>query len=152
MTKSSNSKGDREILDQIIQASEICHLACCLDGKPYLIPLSFGYDGEYLFFHTSQKGKKITAFNQDPRISLNFVTGVKLDSSGDQACSWDFHYQSAIIDGDIEEITNFETKKQALVQITNQYGEYKEEFPEGKIHAARVWRVKVERFNLKISP
>ena len=152
MTQTLKKADDREILDQIIQGSEICHLACCLDGKPYLIPLSFGYDGKYLYFHTSKKGKKINAFDQDPKICLNFVTGVKLDSSGNQACSWDFHYQSAIINGSIEEVIDLEKKRLALVRITKQYGEYLEEFPEAKVLAARVWRVPVESFSIKSSP
>jgi nitroimidazol reductase NimA-like FMN-containing flavoprotein (pyridoxamine 5'-phosphate oxidase superfamily) len=152
MIKIDQTANQREILDRIILKSEICHLASRLDGKPYLIPLSFGYDGECLYFHTSQSGKKIAAFEQDPKICLNFVTGVQLDSTGDQACSWDFHYQSAIIDGIIEEVTSLTEKRQALEQITNHYGEYKLQFPEKKVNAARAWRVRIKKFTIKLSP
>jgi hypothetical protein len=53
-------KKDRKIIDGIIRRYRVCHLAMCDDGQPYVIPLNFGYDGRFLYFHMALEGKNLT--------------------------------------------------------------------------------------------
>ena len=55
---------DREItsrqeIDAIIRAAEVCRLAFADRDEPYVVPVSFGYDGEALFIHTAKTGRKL---------------------------------------------------------------------------------------------
>ena len=67
MRKKDKSITEREIIDRIIHESLICHLACCLDDQPYVIPISFGYDGKIVYFHTARAGKKNEIFLEKPQ-------------------------------------------------------------------------------------
>jgi len=59
MRKKEKEITRREELDHIIHNSLICHLSCSLNDQPYVVPLSFGYDGNAVYFHTAPEGKKI---------------------------------------------------------------------------------------------
>ena len=57
-------RDDKEIasrseIDDIIRGCKVCHLGLAVDGEPYIVPVSFGYDGEAVYFHTAPEGKKI---------------------------------------------------------------------------------------------
>ncbi|MCK5794940.1 MAG: pyridoxamine 5'-phosphate oxidase family protein [Anaerolineales bacterium] len=62
MRKKDKEITDRKTLDSIIRNAKICHLACCLNDQPYVIPISFGYDGKTIYFHTALIGKKNEVF------------------------------------------------------------------------------------------
>ncbi|MFB6154461.1 MAG: pyridoxamine 5'-phosphate oxidase family protein [Haloferacaceae archaeon] len=44
------------------------------DGTPYVIPMSFGYHGESLYFQMESSGRKIDLVEENPRGSLMVVS------------------------------------------------------------------------------
>jgi len=46
-------------MDEIIRGSHVCRIALAIDNMPYIVPVSFGYDGESIYLHTAKEGKKI---------------------------------------------------------------------------------------------
>ena len=56
MRRNDREITDRRDIDEIIKRCRVCHLAMCDDGQPYVVPLNFGYDGRFLFFHTASEG------------------------------------------------------------------------------------------------
>ena len=143
---------DREIIDRIIHETEICHLSCCLDGKPYLIPISFGYDGEAVYIHTGPKGKKITFFEGNPRVCLSFVSRVEILPDQEEACKWSFASSSVIAGGSISEITDLEGKTSALNQVMSHYSGREWEFPDKVLGGTRLWKIVLEDPTARISP
>ena len=74
---------DREIfgrdqIEPILQESKVCRIAMIADGKPYVIPMNFGYTWDdtdlTLYFHSGLKGKKIDALKADPHICFEMDT------------------------------------------------------------------------------
>ena len=49
---------DKEKIDAVIREARVCHLGMTDGNTPYVVPLSFGYDGHYLYFHGKSAGKK----------------------------------------------------------------------------------------------
>ena len=52
---------DKEIpsrgeIDAVIRGCQVCRIALALENEPYIVPVSFGYDGASLFFHTAGSG------------------------------------------------------------------------------------------------
>jgi uncharacterized protein len=44
---------NREIIDEIISEAEVCRLGLSRDNHPYIVPVSFGYNGRCLYFRFS---------------------------------------------------------------------------------------------------
>ena len=143
---------NRADIDAIIAGSEVCRLALSLNDEPYLVPLSFGYDGDAIYVHTAKKGKKIDYFNKNARVCFEFETNVRYVRDGKDACSSTFSFECVIGHGKISEILNADGKEYALRQITLHYGESSKEFPKDALRKVRVWKVSVDSVSGKRSP
>ena len=152
MRRQEKELTDRELLDRIIQQTEFCHLACCLEDRPYLIPLSFGYDGQAIYLHTAPEGKKIRIFEENPRVSLSFVSQADPVTSPDRACKWSYAFSSAYAEGSIHEILDREGKIAAINQIMLHYSGREWEIDPGKLTGTRVWKIALETITGKVSP
>ena len=99
---------DREVKDfseiiDILSRSKVLHLALISDGKPYSVPVNFGYtvtenNGAKklsVFFHGAGEGKKLDAIKENPAVS--FCAEACADvSGGANACDWTCYYESVI--------------------------------------------------------
>lgn len=45
------------------------HLACCADNKPYVVPIHYSYDGEFVYIYTTE-GRKADILEQNPEVCL----------------------------------------------------------------------------------
>jgi len=59
MRKKEKEITKKSAIEAIITKSLVCRLALSDDNSPYIVPLCFGYKDKVLYFHSSQKGKKI---------------------------------------------------------------------------------------------
>lgn len=57
MRRSEREIKDRKVIDDMIRRSRVCRLAMCDEDRPYVVPLNFGYDGSFLYFHAAQEGR-----------------------------------------------------------------------------------------------
>ncbi len=152
MRKKEKAITERELINRIIDQSQICHLACCLDNQPYVIPISFGYDGNTIYFHTARAGKKNEIFLKNPQVCLGFESTVNLITDQENACGWTFDFQSVIATGEIEEITQPDLKKYGLNQIMLHYSGRNWKMPEREISKTKIWGVKLKTITGKRSP
>lgn len=152
MRRKEKSITDRKTIDRIINESAICHLACSLDGHPYVIPLAFGYDGKSAYFHTSQKGKKNQIFTANPHVCLGFESNIELSTDRKNACGWSFNFQSVIATGEIKEIKDPDRKLFCLNQIMRHYSGKDWKFPDSEINKTTIWEVKIQSITGKRSP
>ncbi len=142
---------DRNELHQIIRDSLICHLACCLDDQPYLVPLSFGYDGHTVYFHTAKDGKKIKYLVLNPRVCLAFESEVKLQTDLDLACNWTFHFRSVIAYGTAEELIDPDSRASAIKQIMLHYSDRDWKISDNELSRTILWRVQLDEITGKKS-
>jgi uncharacterized protein len=152
MRKKEKAITERELINRIIDQSQICHLACCLDNQPYVIPISFGYDGNTIYFHTARVGKKNEIFLKNPQVCLGFESTVNLITDQENACGWTFDFQSVIATGKIEEIKQPDLKKYGLNQIMLHYSGRNWKMPEREISKTKIWGVKLKTITGKRSP
>jgi len=144
MRRKNNEIKDREKIDTIIKNSEVCRLALSLNDIPYIVPVSFGYDGQNLYLHTATEGKKITHFEQNNNVCFEFEQNGKL-VTGEKACDWTYHYESVIGFGEIYELKEKGEKEYGLNQIMQQYsGNDSWEYEEKDLKRTRVWKIKIE--------
>jgi nitroimidazol reductase NimA-like FMN-containing flavoprotein (pyridoxamine 5'-phosphate oxidase superfamily) len=123
-----------------------------MDGQPYIIPLSFGYDGEALYFHTARRGKKIEFIAANPRACFAIEQNVELVTTPGDPCGWSFSYESVVGYGTISELTSHKLKANGLNQIVLQCSRRGWDFGSMNLDAVRIWRLEVESVTGKRSP
>jgi len=112
---------DRKIIDDIIRRCRVCRLAMCDNGQPYVLPLNFGYDGQFLYFHAASEGKKIDMIKKNNRVGFEFDILHEIIAAP-KACDWGARYESVVGSGTAEIMDALEDKKTALTYIMRQYG------------------------------
>ena len=54
-------------LESIINKCTICNLSMVdQEGKPYVLPMNFGYKDDHIYFHSARTGKKIDILQNNP--------------------------------------------------------------------------------------
>jgi nitroimidazol reductase NimA-like FMN-containing flavoprotein (pyridoxamine 5'-phosphate oxidase superfamily) len=144
MRRTDRAIGSREEIDAIISAAEVCRLALARDNEPYLVPVSFGYDGTAIFIHTAPRGRKIEFFETNSRVCFEIEANVALIEDASEACDWTFTFESVIGYGTITELTNPDAKNHALNQIMHHYSGREWDIPERRTATTRVWRIDIE--------
>ena len=142
----------RADVDAIIAGSDVCRLALAVDDEPYLVPLSFGYDGDAIYVHTARKGKKIDYFEANNRVCFEFERNVRFVHGGDDACEATFSFESVIGYGTIGELVDFDQKTYALSQITSRYAGPQTVFDPKEVAKVRVWKISIDSVDGKRSP
>ena len=151
MRRSEKEISDRRTIDKIIAGCNICRIALARDNAPYMIPISFGYDGKCLYFHTAPTGKKIDYFLANPQVCFEFERSIKLVTDENKACKWSFSFQTVIGYGEIYEVIEKDLKAEALNQIMLHYSGKSWPYSEASIKSVRVWRLEIESLSGKQS-
>ena len=141
----------REQINQIIQNSEVCRIAYAHENIPYITPVSFGYDGESLFVHTAEEGRKIDFLKKNNYICFQFETDVSTVTDDHIACKWTAAYKSVIGYGRMIEITSLEEKEYALNEIMKQYSGKSWEFIPQNFKKVSLWKIEIEELSGKQS-
>ena len=136
-------------LELIIWKCDFCNLAMVdPDGKPYVIPMNFGYDGEYVYLHSAQSGKKIDILKANPEVCISFSTDHRLRWVNEEvACSWGMKYRSVLAYGRVEFIDDFDKKEEALKVIMKNYSDREFTFNAPAVKDVLVFRVKIEKLH-----
>lgn len=151
---------DREVkqFDDIINILDKCkviHLAMVSDGKPYSVPLNFGYivgdDNELtLYFHGAAEGRKVDALKANPQVCFSAECQADIGDHGGKniPCEWTCYYQSVIGFGKTAFVEDETEKKIGLDSLMLHLGyELAEGEPEIKYNEAdfkRTALIKIE--------
>lgn len=144
MRRSDKEITDLETIHDIVRGCLICRLGLAVDGEPYVVPISFGFNGEAVFFHTSPTGKKIEMMAANPRVCVQFERNVELVRDEQDACSWTFHYESVIGFGTVTELVGEREKTLGLNQVMRHYSRRDWSFTGPSMLATRVWQIDLD--------
>ena len=81
-----------EQMDHVLHSQVVGRIGCAAAGKVYLVPITYVYDGQYLYGHT-REGLKVQMMRQNPAVCF------EVDIIQDMA-----HWQCVIIQGEYEEL------------------------------------------------
>lgn len=152
MRRQEKAFTDPAELAAIIRACRVCRLALALDNEPYLVPVSFGFDGVAIYLHTALDGRKLEFFRGNPRVCFEFESDVELRTHAEEACRWSMNFVSVVGYGRIEELVATEDKVRGLNLVMSQYSGKSWEFAPERLAATRVWRIRIEEMTGKRSP
>jgi nitroimidazol reductase NimA-like FMN-containing flavoprotein (pyridoxamine 5'-phosphate oxidase superfamily) len=93
-------------IEKLLRTAIVGRIACCDHrsggGRPYLVPLAFGYDGAAIYAH-SGPGRKITYMRANPLVTIEV----------DEATASD-RWRSVVAEGEFEEISDPKARENAL--------------------------------------
>ncbi len=137
----------KEELERIIRQCEVCSLAMVdPDGRPYVIPMNFGYDNNVIYLHSSRTGKKIDILQQNNRVCISFSTDHELRwQSEEVACSYSMKYRSVLAHGHVEFVEEMDEKAEALNMIMKQYTDREFSYNDPALRDVMVFRVVIEK-------
>jgi uncharacterized protein len=141
----------RDLVDQVIAQAQVCRLGFCKDNRPYIVPVSFGYDGTCIFFHTAPEGLKLEYIAANRQVCIELENEVRMIPAADQACNWSVSYSSVIGFGTVEEIVDQERKAYAFQQIMEHYSNREWSLNAQRLEKARVWAISIEQITGKQS-
>ncbi len=136
-------------LESIINKCQICNMAMVdEDGMPYVLPMNFGFEEDYIYFHSAQTGRKIDVLRNNPNVCISFSTDEKLRWVNEEvACSWGMSYRSVLASGKVEFVDDFDQKEEALKVIMKAYSEINFTFNAPAVRDVLVFRVKIEKLH-----
>jgi nitroimidazol reductase NimA-like FMN-containing flavoprotein (pyridoxamine 5'-phosphate oxidase superfamily) len=150
-------RGDKEItsraeIDRVIHSALSCRMAMVApDGTPRIVPLSFGYDGETLTFHSAAEGEKIDILRSNPEVAVEFEDGVTLRRGG-ETCSFSMNYESVVARGRAEFLTDPAERRTALERLAAKYAGEGACFPDAAMESLVLFRVRIASISGKRSP
>jgi nitroimidazol reductase NimA-like FMN-containing flavoprotein (pyridoxamine 5'-phosphate oxidase superfamily) len=138
---------DMALIEEVIKQSRVCRLGLVDGDKPYVIPMSFGYDGS-LYFHSALAGRKIEVLKKNPQVCFEFDEVTKLVKNKD-ACEWGMAFKSVIGEGEASFLEDITQKAHGLGVIMAQYSNRSFEFPKESMDKTALIKVAITRITGK---
>lgn len=90
--KLSSGELSREEIDKLLYKQAYGRLACTDGDQPYIVPVTYAYDGKYIYGQTNE-GAKLNILRKNPKIcfEVDLMTGMR-------------DWQGVVIQGQFEEL------------------------------------------------
>lgn len=138
--------------EAVIRKCQSCNIAMVdPEGKPYVIPMNFGYADDHVYFHGSATGKKVDVLKNRADVCIAFSTDHELRYVDEEvACSWSMRYRSVLVYGKADFVEDPEEKIKILNIIMAHYAERKFEYNAPSIREVMVFKVKVDKMEGRV--
>jgi hypothetical protein len=146
----SDPTTDRETIDLIIRSASVCRIGLCDDGRPYVVPVCFGYEGDALYFHSAPSGRKLDILRRNSAVCFEFDVDVE-SVSAKSACGWSMRFRSVVGFGDASLVEDREGKRKALDVIMGQYGGQPGEYAASTLEKTAVVKIEIQRMTARVS-
>jgi nitroimidazol reductase NimA-like FMN-containing flavoprotein (pyridoxamine 5'-phosphate oxidase superfamily) len=115
-----------------------------------VVPVSFGYERNALYFHGALEGRKVELIKKNNQICFEIDTDVKVVKS-EKPCGWTMRYRSVIGVGRAYILESDEEKGHGLKVIMKQYAGGDFSFPKPKLDKTLVVKVDIRSITGKQS-
>ena len=108
---------ERDQVYSILDEGFVCHLGFVIDGRPFVIPTSYGRAGDNLFIHGSAASRMLRALagNVEACVTVTLIDGLVLARS---AFHHSMNYRSVVIFGTASVVQETAKKLEALRAIS----------------------------------
>lgn len=144
---------EKQIIEALIQRNRVCYVGLIdLKGRPYVMPMNFGYKDEMIYLHSGPESGSVEALKKNPEVCITFSEGHELVYQNENvACSYRMKSSSVICRGKVIFEDDFDKKIEALNVIMAQYVDKKEfNYSEPAVKNVLIWKVKIEEVSSKV--
>ena len=144
---------DRAAVNQILDEALLCHVGFVADGQPYVIPMSYGRDGDVLYIHGSPASRMLRHLEQGVPvcITVTLVDGLVLARS---VFNHSMNYRSVIILGTAKLVDDPAEKLAALRALSEHILPHRwddsRQPNEKELKATSVLRLPINEFSAKV--
>jgi len=144
---------DREAVNKILDEGLICHVGFVVEGQPYVIPMSYGRDGDVLYIHGSVASRMLRNLEQGIPvcITVTLLDGLVLARS---VFNHSMNYRSVVILGTARLVDDPGEKVAALRAISEHILPHRWDDsrpPEEKeVKVTSVLKIPIEEFSAKM--
>jgi nitroimidazol reductase NimA-like FMN-containing flavoprotein (pyridoxamine 5'-phosphate oxidase superfamily) len=96
-------------IEEVLASQLVGRIGCSINGETYIIPISYAYDGKYIYCHTTE-GKKTEMMRKNPKVCF------QVDEMRDMA-----NWKSVIVQGEFEELKTKAERKTGMQILLNRY-------------------------------
>ena len=150
MRRSEKEIEDIGAIEEILGGALVCRLGLCDGGRPYVVPLCFGYKERSLYFHCSGEGEKLDILRKNNNVCFEVDIDCEIIKA-EKGCDWGMKYRSVIGFGKGVFIEGLEEKREAFDIIMQQYSNITFEYPRESIKNTAVIKVEIESMTGKRS-
>ena len=101
----------QEQIDRLLCSEMIGRVGCCADGKVYVVPVTYAYDGKFIYAHSGE-GRKIEMMRRNSAVCFEIENVMNMA-----------HWQSVIVQGTFEELVG-EEASQAMALLMERFLPY----------------------------
>lgn len=143
---------EREIIEKAIRECRECFVGMVdTEGRPYVIPMNFGYNDDIIYLHSAPEGSSIRILENNPDVCITFCTETELTHQNREvACSYRIKGTSVICRGKVSFVEDFDEKVKVLDIIMSQYSRESFKYSDPSVINVKVWRVEVEQVSARI--
>ena len=144
---------DRDAVNQILDEAFLCHVGFVVDGHPYVIPTSYGRDGNVLYLHGSAASRMLRNLEQGVPvcITVTLLDGLVLARS---VFNHSMNYRSVVILGTATLVDDPSEKIAALRALSEHILPHRwddaRQPNEKELKATSVLRIPIEEFSAKV--
>jgi nitroimidazol reductase NimA-like FMN-containing flavoprotein (pyridoxamine 5'-phosphate oxidase superfamily) len=140
---------DRAAIDDVLRRAEVLHLAMTGPDGPYVVPVSFGYDGSAIYIHCAEAGRKLDVLAADPRVSFEAVVDVRVIPG--KGCGWTARFRSVVGFGTAALVEDDTERSYGLGVIIAQYSGQPEGVSPESARGVAVLRIDISSMTGKAS-
>jgi len=151
--ESQRANYDRNVVNQILDEAFLCHIGFVVDGQPYVIPTSYGRDGETLYIHGSAASRMLRNLNEGIPvcITVTLLDGLVLARS---VFNHSMNYRSVVILG-VATLVDDPAEKLAALRALSEHilpsrWDDSRQPNDKELKATSVLRVPINEFSAKV--
>ncbi len=148
MRRKEKAVEHRREQETIISRARVCRLGMCDGGKPYVVPLCFGYRDGRVYLHSARNGRKIDILKRNNHVCVEFDLDGALEVKANP-CNWGMHFQSVIAFGTARFLETESEKKTGLDLILAHYNAPKAAYARKTLAATTVIEITIEEMTAK---
>jgi len=121
-----------------------------VDDVPYVLPMNFALEGDTVILHSAQSGRMWETIRKNPKVCISWNRGEELAWQNVRVgCSYRMQSQSALVEGTVEFIEDFEEKERCMHLLMAQYSDVEFKFNAPAINNVGVIKVNIQKITAK---
>lgn len=142
---------DPEEIEDVLRRAQVIRIAICDNGKPYCIPMSFGYCNGFIYLHSAKEGRKLDLLRRNNLVCFEAEVDVE-PVEAEKPCKWTMRYKCVIGIAEAHFVTEKEERRRALSCIFEHYSGRSYEFADEELENVEVIRLEIMEISGKKSP
>lgn len=140
----------KEEIVKIITSCKTCFMAMSVDDFPYVLPMNFALDGDFVILHSAQSGRMWETLKKNQHVCINWIIGEDLAWQDVRVgCSYRVKSKSVIVEGKVEFVDDFDEKTRCMQLLMGQYSDRGFKFSKPSVENVGVIKVAIGKISAK---